>query len=385
MPVLGSGHPQADVFLLKYAPTPAEVEEGVAFYGRAGTRADEVAQAAADRPAGRLRHAVREVPGRRPVAGRPGVHRAAWSRSWRSCSRRSSWSWATDALTALNDLDVPLARRPLEPRRASVQQLTPSIDALVRAEHRRARSTRRPPSAPSGRRSGCWASGTRTCRRTRPARRVAGPAVARPSCRSGTGRRGRSLVACAVGVGVNAYVVAPRPGDAMIESPRAGCASRSARSELSSPRSTGRRRSARRRRRSRRRSRRSGIVRAPGCGTGAGDRRCRCSSRRSLVIGAQAGRGGLRHRRRRTWPGDPLRCELPDCGAPARSPAEAPGGSPTRSSSALLAAYAAALRPRLRRDGAAVSWRRRRSSEGRASTTASPAALLASSTSGSRM
>src|SRR4030095_449852 len=37
MPVLGSGHPQADVMLLKHAPTPAEVEEGVAFYGRAGT------------------------------------------------------------------------------------------------------------------------------------------------------------------------------------------------------------------------------------------------------------------------------------------------------------------------------------------------------------
>src|ERR671932_189228 len=37
MPVLGSGHPQADVMLLKYAPTPAEIEEGVAFYGRAGT------------------------------------------------------------------------------------------------------------------------------------------------------------------------------------------------------------------------------------------------------------------------------------------------------------------------------------------------------------
>ena len=37
MPVLGSGHPQADVFLLKYAPRASEVEEGVAFYGRAGT------------------------------------------------------------------------------------------------------------------------------------------------------------------------------------------------------------------------------------------------------------------------------------------------------------------------------------------------------------
>src|SRR5205814_9991843 len=36
MPVLGSGHPQADIFLLKHAPTAAEIEEGVAFYGRAG-------------------------------------------------------------------------------------------------------------------------------------------------------------------------------------------------------------------------------------------------------------------------------------------------------------------------------------------------------------
>jgi uracil-DNA glycosylase len=36
MPVLGSGHPQADVFMLKHAPAAAEIEEGVAFYGRAG-------------------------------------------------------------------------------------------------------------------------------------------------------------------------------------------------------------------------------------------------------------------------------------------------------------------------------------------------------------
>jgi uracil-DNA glycosylase len=36
MPVLGSGHPQADIMMLKHAPTAAEIEEGVAFYGRAG-------------------------------------------------------------------------------------------------------------------------------------------------------------------------------------------------------------------------------------------------------------------------------------------------------------------------------------------------------------
>jgi uracil-DNA glycosylase family 4 len=35
-PVLGSGHPLADVFLLKYGPQAAEIHEGVAFFGRAG-------------------------------------------------------------------------------------------------------------------------------------------------------------------------------------------------------------------------------------------------------------------------------------------------------------------------------------------------------------
>src|SRR6266852_7412049 len=36
VPVLGSGHPLADVFLLKHRPQPSEAQEGVAFYGRAG-------------------------------------------------------------------------------------------------------------------------------------------------------------------------------------------------------------------------------------------------------------------------------------------------------------------------------------------------------------
>jgi uracil-DNA glycosylase family 4 len=36
VPVIGSGHPLADVMLLKFSPQAAEVQEGVAFYGRAG-------------------------------------------------------------------------------------------------------------------------------------------------------------------------------------------------------------------------------------------------------------------------------------------------------------------------------------------------------------
>ena len=36
VPVVGSGHPLGDVFLLKYSPQPTEIQEGVAFFGRAG-------------------------------------------------------------------------------------------------------------------------------------------------------------------------------------------------------------------------------------------------------------------------------------------------------------------------------------------------------------
>jgi uracil-DNA glycosylase family 4 len=36
VPVAGSGHPLADVMLLKYRPQRAEVQEGVAFFGRTG-------------------------------------------------------------------------------------------------------------------------------------------------------------------------------------------------------------------------------------------------------------------------------------------------------------------------------------------------------------
>ncbi len=36
VPVLGSGHPLGDIFLLKFTPQPAEIQEGVAFFGRAG-------------------------------------------------------------------------------------------------------------------------------------------------------------------------------------------------------------------------------------------------------------------------------------------------------------------------------------------------------------
>jgi uracil-DNA glycosylase family 4 len=36
VPVIGSGHPLADIFLIKYKTHPSEASEGVAFFGRSG-------------------------------------------------------------------------------------------------------------------------------------------------------------------------------------------------------------------------------------------------------------------------------------------------------------------------------------------------------------
>ncbi len=36
IPVVGSGHPLADIMLLKFSPQPAEIQEGVAYFGRSG-------------------------------------------------------------------------------------------------------------------------------------------------------------------------------------------------------------------------------------------------------------------------------------------------------------------------------------------------------------
>jgi uracil-DNA glycosylase len=128
LPVLGSGHPQADIFLLKHSPATSEVEEGVAFYGRSGTALmksfkrlgiDPLAvygtlcvkcpvvdvDQAADECIARLVEELAIVQPRIVVVMGP------------------------RALAALNELDLPLAH-PLEPIVGAVQQLTPTIDAL---------------------------------------------------------------------------------------------------------------------------------------------------------------------------------------------------------------------------------------------------------------
>ena len=128
MPVLGSGHPQADVFLLKYAPTPAEIEEGVAFYGRAGT--------ALIKSFKRLDIDPLAVYGtlcvKCPVADTSLAAPECLARLVEEIAivqPKIVVVMGPDALDTLNELALPLAR-PVEPDPGRIQPLTPSIDAL---------------------------------------------------------------------------------------------------------------------------------------------------------------------------------------------------------------------------------------------------------------
>jgi uracil-DNA glycosylase family 4 len=128
MPVLGSGHPQADIFLLKHSPTTSEVEEGVAFYGRSGSALmksfkrlgiDPLAvygTLCVKCPIADLDQAAEECIGRL-------VEEIA------VVQPRIVVVMGERALAIVNRLELPLAS-PLEPRLGEIQRLTPTIDAL---------------------------------------------------------------------------------------------------------------------------------------------------------------------------------------------------------------------------------------------------------------
>jgi uracil-DNA glycosylase family 4 len=129
MPVLGSGHPQADVFLLKHAPVPSEVEEGVAFYGRSGTALMKALKRLQVDPLAVYGTLFVKCPvGDAALADPACVARVVEELA--IVQPKIVVVMGEDAVAALNDLDVPLAR-PVEYRPGVVQQLTPSIDVLV--------------------------------------------------------------------------------------------------------------------------------------------------------------------------------------------------------------------------------------------------------------
>ena len=129
MPVLGSGHPQADVFLLKYSARPAEVEEGVAFYGRSGSALMKSLKRLGIDPLAVYGTLCVKCPVADPSLADPGCI-ARLVEELAVVQPKIVVAMGEDALRVLNDLDVPLAR-PVEPRMGELQRLTPSIEALV--------------------------------------------------------------------------------------------------------------------------------------------------------------------------------------------------------------------------------------------------------------
>jgi uracil-DNA glycosylase len=128
MPVLGSGHPQADIFLLKHAPTAAEIEEGVAFYGRAGNALMKSFKRLGIDPLVVYGTLCVKCPVADPsLAAGECIERVVEEIA--IVQPRCLVVMGEPALRTLNELDVPLAE-PIEPRLGELQKLTPTIDAL---------------------------------------------------------------------------------------------------------------------------------------------------------------------------------------------------------------------------------------------------------------
>jgi uracil-DNA glycosylase len=128
MPVLGSGHPQADVFLLKYAPTHSEIEEGVAFYGRAGNALRKSFRRLNIDPLVVYGTLCVKCPVSDPsLAGGECIERVVEEIA--IVQPKIVVVMGEPALEVLNDVDVPLSRE-VEPEMGRIQELTPTIDAL---------------------------------------------------------------------------------------------------------------------------------------------------------------------------------------------------------------------------------------------------------------
>jgi uracil-DNA glycosylase family 4 len=128
MPVLGSGHPQADVFMLKHAPLASEIEEGVAFYGRSGNALMKSFKRLGIDPLVVYGTLCAKCPLPEPdLAAGECVGRLVEELA--IVQPKIVVVMGEPALRILNGLSVPLSR-PLEQREGEIQAFTPTVDAL---------------------------------------------------------------------------------------------------------------------------------------------------------------------------------------------------------------------------------------------------------------
>ena len=127
-PVIGTGHPLADIMLLKHRPAAAEVQEGVAFFGRAGQAVLKSIE--------RLRIDPLKLYGTvcLKLAGEPDEDLEAHAREWLSREIQIVQpgvivAMGEPATVFLAGLAFPLAQ-PIAHRPGEVQQFTPTIALL---------------------------------------------------------------------------------------------------------------------------------------------------------------------------------------------------------------------------------------------------------------
>jgi uracil-DNA glycosylase family 4 len=122
---LPTGHPLANIFLLKYGPQAQELQEGVAFHGRAG--------AALIKSLRRLDVDPMEVYGTNCVkfAGCDLSLAAEWlRRELRIVEPKLLVVMGEDALEFLNGIGFPLSTA-IESKLGELQRFTPTIEALA--------------------------------------------------------------------------------------------------------------------------------------------------------------------------------------------------------------------------------------------------------------
>jgi uracil-DNA glycosylase family 4 len=127
-PVLASGHPQADIFMLKHAPAAAEVQEGVAFYGRAGQAVLKSLRRLGIDPLVVYGTVAVKCPVADPMLSASEC-RAHVRMELAIVQPRIVVVMGEAVLRVLNELELPLGRE-VEARPGEIQSLTPTCEAL---------------------------------------------------------------------------------------------------------------------------------------------------------------------------------------------------------------------------------------------------------------
>jgi uracil-DNA glycosylase family 4 len=128
LPVMASGSPQAEIVMVKWAPSIPEQQEGVAFFGRAGTAILKSIQRLGIDPL--TLYGTVCVKCLSEEAERTAQHAPPWlSREIEIVRPRLVVAMGERVVEAINHLDLAMGSR-ISATSAEIQRLTPTIDAI---------------------------------------------------------------------------------------------------------------------------------------------------------------------------------------------------------------------------------------------------------------